>query len=397
MRVFIIGVDGYLGWALAQYLASRGHVVGGIDNLNRRAWVTKMGACSAIPIAEPKARVLAMKDQFGPCCELASFVDGVGYADEFGRDVTDYAAAERSLLEFAPDTIVHLAQMPSAPWSMRSVEACVETHRNNDVGMLHILWAMKKHMRDVPLVTIGSMGEYGTPDCDIPEGFFEPEWRGKKAKLLFPRQPASYYHATKVHCSTNIEAAVRWWGIRATDVMQGVVYGTRHEHMPGKAVFRTRLDFDECFGTAINRFVCQAVVGDPITLYGDGGQARGFLPLRDSMQCLALAIEQPPAEATYRVLNQFDKVYSITELADIVALVAQMDFGLKPKILTIGNPRVEAARHYYKPDRQILVDLGYEPRADIRAEVREMFEDLLPHRDRIGSHRCTLIPKITWR
>jgi UDP-sulfoquinovose synthase len=397
MRIFIIGIDGYLGWSLVQYMAGRGHVVGGMDNLNRRAWVARFGSCSAIPIAEPKARVLALKERFGDRCELASFADGLGYADEFGRDVTDYAAASRGLLEFKPDTIVHLGQMPSAPWSMRSVAACVDTHRNNDVGMLHVLWAMKEHMPEVPLVTIGSMGEYGTPDCDIPEGFFTPEWRGRQAKLLFPRQPASFYHATKVHCSTNIEAAVRWWGIRATDIMQGVVYGTRHEHMPDKSVFKTRLDFDECFGTAINRFVCQAVADEPITLYGRGTQARGFLPLRDSMQCLALAIENPPAQGEYRIINQFDKVYSVTELAETVAKVAKRYFKRDPELLTIGNPRVEAAKHYYKPDRQILIDLGYEPRGDIEAEVREMFEDLLPHRERIVSHRCTLMPKISWR
>jgi UDP-sulfoquinovose synthase len=397
MRVFIVGVDGYLGWALAQYLAARGHTVGGMDNLARRSWVSKMGSCSAIPIAEPKARVLALREHFGELSQLASFQDGIGYADEFSRDVTDYSATVRSLEEFAPDTIVNLAQMPSAPWSMRSVGSCVETHRNNVTTTLHVLWALKEHMPHIPLVMIGTMGEYGTPDCDIPEGFFEPDWRGKRTRLLFPRQPASYYHATKVHCSTNIEAACRWWGLSATDIMQGVVYGTRHEHMPDEPVMKTRLDFDECFGTAINRFVCQAVTGEPITLYGTGGQARGFLPLRDSMQCLALAIEQPPARGEYRIINQFDQVYNIAALADVVALVAQDDFNLKPQVLEIGNPRVEAERHYYKPDRQILIDLGYKPRADMRAEVQEMFEDLLSRRERILRHRCTLMPKISWR
>jgi UDP-sulfoquinovose synthase len=397
MRVFIVGVDGYLGWALTQYLAARGHIVGGMDNLARRAWVSKMGSCSAIPIAEPKARVAALTEHFGSLSQLTPFKDGMGYADEFGRDVTDYSATVRSLADFDPDVVVNLAQMPSAPWSMRSVASCVETHRNNVTATLHVLWALKENMPEVPILMIGTMGEYGTPDCDIPEGFFEPDWRGKRTRLLFPRQPASYYHATKVHCSTNIEAACRWWGLSATDIMQGVVYGTRHEHMPDDAVMKTRLDFDECFGTAINRFVCQAVVGEPITLYGSGGQARGFLPLRDSMQCLALAVEQPPEQGQYRVINQFDKVCNIVELAGIVAEVAREDFGLKPEIVNLENPRVEAERHYYKPDRKILVDLGYEPRSDMHAEVREMFEDLLPRKERIMRHSCTLKPKITWR
>jgi UDP-sulfoquinovose synthase len=397
MRVFIIGIDGYLGWSLAQYLATRGHNIGGIDNLARRRWVRDVGSCSAIPIPDSHIRSQQFKGHFGELSQLDGYA-GVNHGDEFDCDVTYYNTVKRALDTFEPDVVVHLGQMPSAPWSMQDINACIETHSNNDIGMLSVLWALRDKADQVPLVTIGSMGEYGTPECDIPEGHFEPTWRGKTPRLLFARQPASYYHATKVHCSTNIEAACRWWGLRATDIMQGVVYGTRHDAMPGELLMRTRFDMDEHFGTAINRFVAQTVIGEPMTVFGTGEQQRGFLPLRDSMQCLTLVIENAPKDAgEYRVVNQFDKVYSIMDLAMAVAEVAEVDFGLPAQISKIENPRVEAAKHYYNPDRQKLADLGYKPRADMKAELREMFDDLLPHKRRIEEVKEAIFPKTHWK
>jgi UDP-sulfoquinovose synthase len=239
------------------------------------------------------------------------------------------------------------------------------------------------------------MGEYGTPNIDIPEGFFEIEFRGRKDRLPFPRQAGSWYHQTKVHDSHNIMLACRIWDLRSTDLMQGVVYGTRIPAMGDDARFATRLDFDQCFGTAINRFCCQAVVGEPLTPFGKGHQRRGFLPLRDSMQCLTLSIENPPAKGQYRVFNQFEEVYDVTELAGTVQKVG-CELGLGVEIWNVENPRTEREEHYYNPDHRGLLELGYQPTHDMESEVRVMLGDLLEHRKRIEARKDVLLPDIHW-
>ncbi len=239
------------------------------------------------------------------------------------------------------------------------------------------------------------MGEYGTPNMDIPEGFFEIEYRGRKDRLPFPRQAGSWYHQSKVHDSNNVMFACRVWGLRSTDIMQGVVFGTRIDEMGDDERLFTRFDFDQSFGTAINRFCCQAVVGEPISPFGKGHQKRGFLPLRDSMQCLTLALENPPAEGEYRVFNQFQEVYDITELAEMVHRVAGA-LGIKAEIRNIENPRKEMEDHYYNPDHRHLLDLGYEPTTDIESEIALMLGDLIKYRDRIEARREVLMPDVRW-
>jgi UDP-sulfoquinovose synthase len=239
------------------------------------------------------------------------------------------------------------------------------------------------------------MGEYGTPNVDIPEGFFEVEYRGRRDTLPFPRQAASFYHWSKVHDSNNTMYACKIWGLRATDVMQGVVFGTQIDEMGDDPRLRSRLDFDQCFGTAINRFCCQAVIGHPLTLFGAGHQKRGFLPMRDSMQCLTIAVENPPEYGEYRVFNQFEETYSVVELADMVQEVSG-ELGLDVEIYEYDNPRNEAAEHYYNPDRNHLIDLGYEPTHDVRAEMRIMLLDLMPHKERILQKKDILVPDIRW-
>jgi len=239
------------------------------------------------------------------------------------------------------------------------------------------------------------MGEYGTPNIDIPEGFFEVEYRGRKDTLPFPRQANSFYHLSKVHDSHNTMFACRVWGLRATDIMQGVVFGTQIDRMTDDDRLYTRLDFDQCFGTAINRFCCQAVIGHPLTVFGGGSQTRGFLPLRDSMQCITLCIENPPHDGEYRVFNQFEEIYSITSLAEAVQSVAK-DLGLNVDIRHFDNPRKEADKHYYNPDRQHLVNLGYNPSGDMHSEIKLMLIDLARHRDRILEKKHILIPDIRW-
>lgn len=383
MRVFVAGIDGYLGWPLAIHLSARGHEVAGADLLLRRQWVAEVGGESALPIASRADR-------------LDAFREAIGLALDFRvGDLTDYAFVKGIFEEFQPEAVVHLGQMPSAPYSMMDQAHCVWTQRNNVINNLNILWAIKEVVPEAHLIKLGTMGEYGTPAVDIPEGFFEVEFRGRQDRLPFPRQAGSWYHQSKVHDSHNTQFASKIWGTRATDIMQGVVFGTRIAEMGDDWRMRTRLDFDQCFGTAINRFCCQAVIGHPLTLFGLGKQKRGFLPLADSMRCLALAVENPPAAGEYRVFNQFENAYSISELACLVREVAG-EIGLAAEIKRYDNPRTEMEEHYYNPDRQHLLDLGYEPTRDIRSVVKDMLLDLRDNRDRIEEHAELLIPDIRW-
>ncbi|MBI3088214.1 MAG: NAD-dependent epimerase/dehydratase family protein [Candidatus Omnitrophica bacterium] len=383
MRIYIIGVDGYLGWPLAMSLAGRGHRVGGCDLHLRRRWVAEMGSQSATPIRSMPVRLKAFRERFGRPVEFAK------------GDIRDYTFVLSCLRAFRPDAIVHLGEMPSASYSMMDLAHCAFTMTNNLLGTLNILHAMKAACPEAHLVKLGTMGEYGTPNLDIPEGFFTIAYRGRTDTLPFPRQAGSWYHQTKVHDSNNVMFACRMWGLRSTDIMQGVVFGTRIDEMGEDERLLTRVDFDQCFGTAVNRYCAQAAIGHPLTPFGRGHQKRGFLPLRDSMQCLRLAIEHPPAPGEYRVFNQFEEVYDITELAQKVQRVGAR-LGLQVQIRPLENPRKEKEDHYYQPDHQHLLDLGYQPTHDTEAEMAIMLADLMKSRARIEACRAALIPDIRW-
>ena len=383
MRVFVAGVDGYLGWSLALYLAARKHEVAGADNYMRRDWVAEMGSQSATPIERMTKRIQSFREHFGVNLQ---FTRG---------DLSDYNFVWNFFRSFQPEAIVHFAEMPSAPYSMMDVHHCNFTQTNNLVGTLNILHAMRDVCPDAHLVKLGTMGEYGTPNVDIPEGFFEIEYRGRKDILPFPRQAGSWYHQTKVHDTNNVMFACKTWGLRSTDIMQGVVFGTRIDEMGDDERLLTRFDFDQCFGTAINRFCAQAVTGQPLTPYGKGHQRRGFLALRDSMQCLTIAIQKPPESGEYRVFNQFEEVYDITELAEKVRNVADR-MGLDVVVRNLENPRKELEEHYYNPDHKHLLDLGYEPTRDMEAEIKVALQDLMNYKHRIEARSHALIPDIRW-
>ena len=383
MRVFIAGVDGYLGWPLSLYLTKRGHEVAGADNYYRRDWVQEMGSQSATPIRKMTERLKAFHETFGKNLQF------------FKGDLACYDFIENIFKHFKPEAIVHLGEMPSAPYSMIDVNHAVWTQSNNIVGTLNILHAMRDICTDAHLIKLGTMGEYGTPNLDIPEGFFEIEYRGRKDFLPFPKQAGSWYHQSKVHDSNNIMMACKIWDLCSTDIMQGVVYGNRIDEMGGDEQLVTRLDFDQCFGTAINRFCCQAVIGEPLSPYGKGLQSRGFLPLRDSMQCLALAVENPPQSGEYRVFNQFEEVYDITDLALKVKEVGE-SLGLKVEVKNLENPRKEMEEHYYNPDCSHLFNLGYKPTHDINQELKIILTDLIKYKDRIESRKEALVPDILW-
>jgi len=383
VRIFIAGIDGYLGWSLAQHLASRGHEVAGADCFLRRKWVEEMGSWSATPIRPMTERLVAFKEHYGQ--ELL-FWEG---------DLREYALVERIFRDFQPDAIVHFGECPSAPYSMIDVDHAVFVQTNNITTTFNLLFAMRDLQPEAHLVKLGTMGEYGTPNVDIPEGFFEIEFRGRKDRLSFPRQAGSWYHWSKVHGSNNVMFGCKIWGLRATDVMQGVVFGISIDGVAKDERLLNRLDFDQAFGTAINRFCCQAVIGHPLTLFGRGHQKRGFLPARDSMQCLTLALENPPKVGEYRVFNQFEEVYDVTNLALKVQKVAT-EIGMEVEIRNLENPRKELEDHYYKPDHKHLLDLGYKPTHDVEAEIRIMLQDLIKYRDRIEAKREVLIPDVRW-
>jgi UDP-sulfoquinovose synthase len=388
-RVFITGVDGYLGWSLAQYLADQGYIVSGIDDWQRRdSWVPSCGSESAVPISSPEERISAFKEHFGN-----QHFEHVGHK-AYGN-VARYVDLCFFLEKFEPDVLVNLAQMPSAPFSMKDFDHANATYVNNMGTMMSVLWAIKDVCPRVPVITIGTAGEYGTPGIKITEGDVTVSVDGRSAQLPFPKTPSSLYHATKVASTVALERACVWWGIAATDIMQGVVYGVRHEHMSNDPRMATRMDFDECFGTAINRFVVQAVIDHPLTVYGAGTQRRGFLPLRDSMRCLQLLIDSPPEGGKVRIINQYDQVYSILELAEAVQEVAR-EFDLDARIENVVNPRWELEKHFYEMEREKLVQLGYEPKGELKSELREMFEVLKPHRKRLEVFRSTVSPKTTW-
>ena len=342
-----------------------------------------MGGHSATPIQPMPERLAGFRDRFGK--ELR-FWEG---------DLQDYDFVETMFRDFQPEAVVQFGECPSAPYSMIDVKHAVFVQTNNITTTFNLMFAMRDVTPDAHMVKLGTMGEYGTPNVDIPEGFFDIEFRGRSDHLPFPRQAGSWYHWSKVHGSNNLMFASRIWGMRVTDIMQGVVFGTRVNEQESDDRMLTRLDFDQAFGTAINRFCCQAIIGHPLTLYGAGHQKRGFLPLRDSMQCLTLALENPAEPGEYRVFNQFEEVHDITELAEKVQQAAS-EHGLDAEIRRLENPRKESEEHYYNPDHQHLIDLGYKPSMDVSGEVSLMLEDLLKHRERIDAKRDALIPDVRW-
>jgi UDP-sulfoquinovose synthase len=382
MRTLVLGMDGYIGWPLAMHLAKRGHTVSGVDNFARRSNVESVGSQSAIPILDMQERLAAFKRIHD---RDLTFFEG---------DLLDYNFLADVIKQTRPDSIVHLAEQPSAPFSMIDRNHAIYSQHNNIEGTLNVLYAMKDLVPECHLVKLGTMGEYGTPNIDIPEGFFEIEFRGRKDTLPFPRQPFSMYHLSKVHDSANVHFACRVWKLCSTDIMQGVVYGTRTHEMVDESLV-TRFDFDESFGTVINRYCAEAVTGLPLTPYGPGKQQRGFIDLVDSIQCLTLTIENPPARGEYRVFNQLDETYSIIELAEKVVVVARK-LGIDVTIKNLQNPRTEKEEHYYKVDHEHLRKLGFKPTRKIEETLEIMLKDLSKHKERILEKGDAILPKTLW-
>lgn len=369
MKVLVLGSQGYIGWALAHSLIEDGHEVVGLDNYSRDRRVRDIGSSTLMPRwIDPPFREYRMTLGYLPA-------ESVGIVLEREK----------------PEAIFHLAEQPSAPWSMKNEWTAYTTQVENVLGTLDLLWAIKEFCPDAHLIKIGTMGEYGTPNCDIPEGIIpymcmeNDEIKCPMAGLMFPRTAGSWYHLSKVHDTHNIFFACANYGLRSTDIMQGVVYGNE---------YNTRFDYDEHFGTAINRFCAQALVEHPLTVYGSGNQRRGFLPLKDSIQCLKIAMNNPPKDGEYRTWNQFEFVYKLNDLAEVVQECAR-EYDLDVEIDHIENPRNELNDHYYNPSHNTLYELGYEPTTDIKGEIHALLGILYPYRENII--KGVIAPKTKWR
>ena len=348
MRVLILGGDGYLGWPTALRFSARGHEVSVVDNFVRRRWVESVGSDSLTPILDLEQRIAAWAETSGK--EIRSHAGSI----------EDGEFLDRVVAETRPEAVVNYGQQASAPYSMASREQAVETQYGNVIGNLNLLFAIRDHVPDCHLVKLGTMGEYGQPNIDIEEGYIEIEHKGRKDNLPFPKLPASLYHCSKVHDSTNIHFACRTWGLRATDLNQGVVYGIETDETAGDERLITRFDYDELFGTVLNRFCLQAVIGHPLTVYGAGHQIRGFLNIRDTLACVELAVTNPAPVGEFRVFNQFTEHFSVMQLAELVKGAAE-HLGHTVEIQHFDNPRVEKEEHYYNPIHTKLLDLGLKP------------------------------------
>jgi UDP-sulfoquinovose synthase len=391
MRVLVIGGDGYCGWATALYLANRltgdespkpKFEVAILDSLVRRHWDMELCVETLTPIAPIQTRLQRWKDLTGKEIKL------------YLGDINNYSFLENTLKEFQPDAVVHFGEQRSAPFSMINREHAVLTQSNNVIGNLNLLYAIHEHVPDCHLVKLGTMGEYGTPNIDIEEGYITIQHNGREDTLPYPKQPGSFYHLSKVHDSHNIHFACKIWNLRATDLNQGIVYGVLTEETGMDELLINRLDYDGVFGTALNRFCIQAAIGHPLTVYGSGGQTRALLDIRDTVRCIEIAIDKPAKPGEFRVFNQFTEMFSIRGLAEMVQ-EAGKHLGLKVEINNLENPRVELEEHYFNAKNTKLQDLGLKPHNLSDSLLDSLLNFATKYKDRVD--QAQILPKVKWR
>jgi UDP-sulfoquinovose synthase len=382
MKVLVIGGDGYCGWATALYLSNHGYEVGILDNFVRRHWDRQLCVDTLTPIAPIEQRLQRWRDLTGKSIDL------------FVGDINNYEFLSKSLHQFEPEAVIHFGEQRSAPFSMIDREHAVMTQMNNVGGTLNLLYAMKQDFPNAHLVKLGTMGEYGTPNIDIEEGYITIEHNGRKDTLPYPKQPGSFYHLSKVHDSHNIQFACKIWGLRATDLNQGVVYGVLTEETGMDEMLVNRLDYDGVFGTALNRFCIQAAIGHPLTVYGKGGQTRGFLDIRDTVRCIDLALSNPANSGEFRVFNQFTEMFSVGDLA-LKVKQAGSALGLDVEIQNLPNPRVEQEEHYFNAKNTNLLDLGLQPHYLSDSLLDSLLNFAIKYKHRVDKNQ--ILPKVSWR
>jgi UDP-sulfoquinovose synthase len=382
MKVLVLGGDGYCGWPTSLHLSDAGHEVVIVDNFVRRTIDHELAAESLTPISDPKGRVNAWRE-----------VSGQSIGLEYG-DLLDWEFVSEIFTRHQPDAVVHFAEQRAAPYSMIDRRHAVYTQHNNVIGNLNVLFAINEYVPDCHLVKLGTMGEYGQPNIDIEEGYIEIEHNGRKDVLPFPKQPGSWYHLSKVHDSHNIHFACKIWGLRATDLNQGVVYGTVTPQTERDLRLMNRFDYEEVFGTVLNRFCVQAAIDHPLTVYGNGSQTRGYLDIRDTVRCIELAVDNPAERGEMRIFNQFTEEFSVRELAEMVVESASK-LGISARIENIENPRVEKYDHYYNATHTGLLDLGLEPHYLGDSLLDSLLNIAIEYRDRVDTDH--VMPSVDWR
>jgi UDP-sulfoquinovose synthase len=382
MRILVLGADGYLGWPMSMFLSARGHEVVGVDNYFRRTAAMSLDVEPLIPTPNLHQRAKIWEE-----------VSGKKIHVEIG-DITDYDFLLGVFKDLKPDAVIHFAEQPSAPYSMLGYKEARFTLVNNLVGTLNIIHAVKEVNPDCQIIKLGTMGEYGTPNIDIPEGWIEIEYKGRKDKFLFPRQAGSLYHTTKIQDTDLLWFYVRTWGLRVTDLMQGPVYGIETDESALDERLMPNFHYDEIFGTVLNRFVVQAVAGYPLTVYGKGKQKRGFINIKDTMQCIYLSIMNPAKRGELRIFNQFTETFSILELAERVKRVGEK-LGYKVEIQHIPNPRVESEDHYYNPEHTGLLELGLKPHYLTDEVLEKFFRVVEKYKHRIN--KDAIFRGVKWR
>lgn len=381
MRIIVAGGDGFCGWPTALYLSKKGHDVAIIDNLARRKWDVELRSNSLTPIASLEERVARWKELTGKT--IRTYIG----------DLNHYDFLCEVMRQVQPEAFVHFAEQRSAPYSMIDREHAIFTQVNNVVGTLNVAYAIREMAPDCHLIKLGTMGEYGQPNIDIEEGYIEIEHNGRKDVLPYPKQAGSFYHLSKVHDSHNLMFICRIWGLRVTDLNQGVVYGLHTDETLLDPVLINRLDYDAVFGTALNRFLIQAAIGHDLTVYGKGGQTRGFLNITDTVRCIEITAENPADRGEFRVFNQFTEEFSVLELAERVKRVAEQE-GHKVNIANIENPRIEKESHYYNAKNTKLQDLGLEPNLLTDDVLRGIFRSVLQYKDRVLIEN--VMPNVKW-
>lgn len=382
MKILILGGDGYLGWPSAMYFSKKGYEVAIADSFIKRSWELRVGAKPLFKLPTLHERVKIWESLTGKRIEM------------YIGCLTHPRFVHKVLKNFKPDTIIHYGEQPSAPFSMIGNEKAVETQVNNIAGTINLLFGMKAICPDAHLIKLGTMGEYGTPNIDIEEGYIRIEHNGRSDTVLFPKRPGSFYHLSKVHDTNNLYFACNNWGLKATDLNQGVVYGIETEETKMHSKLNTSFHYDEVFGTVLNRFCTQIVSGLPITPYGRGNQKRGILNILDTLQCVEIAANNPAKPGELAIYNQFTEVFSISELANIVKKSAEK-LGIKGKIEHVDNPRIEAEEHYYNPKNNKLIGLGLKPNILSDVLVDSMLKKIIREKENINIE--SIIPKVQWQ
>lgn len=381
MNVMILGGDGYLGWPTAMDFAAKGHQVCVVDNYLRRNIARETGSEALMPNPNLHDRA-----------EIYHAISGQKLVVKVG-DCTNYRFLSRLFEKYQPDVVIHYAEQPSAPYSMMGYDEAHRTLNNNLNVTFNVIWAAIEHAPDCHIIKLGTMGEYGTPNIDIEEGWIDIEHNGRKDTFLYPRQAGSLYHTTKVLDTDLLWFYVRTYGIRVTDLMQGPVYGLSTAESDQDERLLPNFHYDDIFGTCVNRFLVQAAAGIPLTVYGKGGQTRGYLNLKDTLQCVELAARNPVPKGELRILNQFTEQFAVNELAERVQRAGKQ-LGLKVEVKSIENPRKEREEHYYNAKSHGLLEMGLEPHYMTDEVLAAMLEEVIKYKDNIDERR--VMPRVKW-